>query len=315
MKAVVIEEYGGKEVLKEKEVSRPKAGKNQVVVKEYATSINPIDWKLREGYLKQMVDWEFPIILGWDVAGIVAEVGEGVTDFKVGDEVFARPETTRFGTYAEYTLVDAPLLARKPKEISFEEAASIPLAGLTAWQALFDYAKLKAGEKILIQAGAGGVGSLAVQFAKNAGAYVIATASAGNHQLVKELGADEIIEYKTTDFADVLTDIDVVFDTVGGEVQQKSVKVLKAETGRLVSIVGVDEKAEVMAKEKKVNIMDAWLKPNGKQLTEIGDLLAAGKVKAVIGETFPMSEKGVYAAHSLSETHHAVGKIVLTVSN
>lgn len=310
MKAVVIEQYGGKEVLKEKEVATPKPGKNQVVVKEYATSINPIDWKLREGYLKQMMDWEFPIILGWDVAGVISEVGEEVTDFKVGDEVFARPETTRFGTYAEYTLVDSHLLAKKPREISFEEAASIPLAGLTAWQALFDHAKLQAGEKVLIHAGAGGVGSLAIQFAKHAGAYVITTASERNHQLVKDLGADEVIDYKTTDFVDVLSDIDVVFDTMGGDVQRKSLQVLRTGKGRLVSIVGLED--EEYAKEKGIKAESIWLEPSGQELQEIADLLADGSVKAIVGETFPFSEKGLYDAHALSETHHAVGKIVIT---
>ncbi|EUJ26188.1 Zinc-type alcohol dehydrogenase-like protein SA1988 [Listeria grayi] len=310
MKAVVIEQYGGKEVLKEKEVATPKPGKNQVVVKEYATSINPIDWKLREGYLKQMMDWEFPIILGWDVAGVISEVGEEVTDFKVGDEVFARPETTRFGTYAEYTLVDSHLLAKKPREISFEEAASIPLAGLTAWQALFDHAKLQAGEKVLIHAGAGGVGSLAIQFAKHAGAYVITTASERNHQLVKDLGADEVIDYKTTDFVDVLSDIDVVFDTMGGDVQRKSLQVLRTGKGRLVSIVGLED--EEYAKEKGIKAESIWLEPNGQELQEIADLLADGSVKAIVGETFPFSEKDLYDAHALSETHHAVGKIVIT---
>ncbi|EUJ29566.1 zinc-dependent alcohol dehydrogenase [Listeria cornellensis FSL F6-0969] len=249
MKAVVIENYGGKEELKEAEVATPKAGAGQVVVEMKATSINPIDWKLREGYLKQMMDWPFPIILGWDAAGVISEVGADVTDWKVGDKVFARPETTRFGTYAEYALIDAPLLAKIPDNVSFDEAASIPLAGLTAWQALFDHANLQAGEKVLIHAGAGGVGTLAIQLAKNAGAHVITTASEKNAAFLKELGADEVIDYKTTNFADVLTDVDVVFDTMGGDIQKDSFKVLKEKTGRLISIVS--EPDQEIAKEKK----------------------------------------------------------------
>ncbi|MBC1603134.1 NADP-dependent oxidoreductase [Listeria rocourtiae] len=310
MKAVVIENYGGKEELKEAEVAMPKAGAGQVVIEMKATSINPIDWKLREGYLKQMMDWPFPIILGWDAAGVISEVGEDVTDWKIGDKVFARPETTRFGTYAEYALIDAPLLAKIPDNVSFDEAASIPLAGLTAWQALFDHANLQAGEKVLIHAGAGGVGTLAIQLAKNAGAYVITTASKKNAAFLKELGADEVIDYKTTNFAEVLTDIDVVFDTMGGDIQKDSFRVLKDNTGRLISIVGAPD--EELAKAKNVVAKSIWLVPSGEQLQAFAELMAAGKVKAVVGATFPFSAKGVYDAHALSETHHAKGKIVIS---
>lgn len=169
MKAVVINQYGSKDELIEQDVTLPELKEHQVLVKEHATSINPIDWKLREGYLKQMFDWPFPIILGWDVAGVITEVGSGVTDWKVGDKVFARPETTRFGTYAEETIVDDTLLAKIPENVSFEEAAAVPLAGLTALQALFDHGKLQKGEKVLIHAGAGGVGTYAIQLAKQAG--------------------------------------------------------------------------------------------------------------------------------------------------
>ncbi|MBC2179741.1 NADP-dependent oxidoreductase [Listeria booriae] len=309
MKAVIIENYGGKEELKDAVVADPKAGAGQVVVQLKATSINPIDWKLREGYLKQMMDWPFPIILGWDAAGIISEVGADVTDWQVGDKVFARPETTRFGTYAEYTVVDAPLLAKIPDNVSFEEAASIPLAGLTAWQALFDHGSLQVGEKVLIHAGAGGVGTLAIQLAKNAGAYVVTTASEKNAAFLKELGADEIIDYRTTNFADVLTDIDLVFDTMGGDIQKDSFQVLKEGTGRLISIVS--EPDQDLAKAKNILAKSIWLQPNGEQLQKIADLMASGKVKAIVGETFPFSAKGVYDAHALSETHHAKGKIVV----
>ena len=252
-RAVVINEYGGKEKLAEAKVSLPELGADQVLVKVAATSINPIDWKLREGYLKQMFPWSFPIILGWDVAGEIVEVGQKVKDYHVGDRIFARPETTRFGTYADYTIVDSNLLAPVPESIAFTEAAAVPLAGLTALQALFDHGSLKAGEKVLIHAGAGGVGTYAIQLAKNAGAYVITTASPRNHELVKKLGADEVIDYHTA----------------------------------------------------------IWLRTNGEQLSELAKLMADGKLVSVIGETFPLTRQGVYDAHALSETHHAVGKIVL----
>lgn len=310
MKAVVINRYGGKEELHEVQVEKPVPGPHQVIVKLSATSVNPIDWKLREGFLKQMFDWPFPIILGWDAAGIITEVGEQAAGWKRGDRVFARPATTRFGTYAEYTAVDDDLLARIPENISFAEAASVPLAGLTAWQALFDHADLKSGEKVLIHAGAGGVGSLAVQFAKARGAYVIATAGAENSDFLKSLGADEVIDYHTAHFENVLSNIDVVFDTMGGEIQKASFKVLKKGTGRLVSITNAPDRT--LAEHYGVSAVSIWLKENGKQLSEIAGLLASGKVKAVVGSEFSFSEQGIKEAHALSETHHARGKIVIT---
>lgn len=307
-RAVVINEYGGKEKLAEAKVSLPELGADQVLVKVAATSINPIDWKLREGYLKQMFPWSFPIILGWDVAGEIVEVGQKVKDYHVGDRIFARPETTRFGTYADYTIVDSNLLAPVPESIAFTEAAAVPLAGLTALQALFDHGSLKAGEKVLIHAGAGGVGTYAIQLAKNAGAYVITTASPRNHELVKKLGADEVIDYHTTDFEEVLTDIDLVFDTMGGEIQKKSFSVLK-EHGRLISVLSIED--ETLAATKQIEAKAIWLRTNGEQLSELAKLMVDGKLVSVIGETFPLTRQGVYDAHALSETHHAVGKIVL----
>lgn len=310
MKAIVIEQYGDKDQLKQMEVPNPVPGEHQVVVKLKATSINPIDWKLRAGYLKGMMDWEFPIILGWDAAGIITEVGSAVTEWKIGDKVFARPETTRFGTYAEYTLVDDHLLAPLPPAISYQEAASVPLAGLTAWQALFDHGQLKAGEKVLIHAGAGGVGSLAIQLAKNAQAHVITTASAQNAEFLKSLGADEVIDYKSTNFAEVLSDIDLVFDTMGEQIQQDSFKVLKRDTGRLISIVSQPD--EDTAREMNVTAKSIWLQPDGKQLQEFGQLMEQRKVNAIVGTEIPFSEEGLRKAHELSETHHAKGKIVIT---
>ena len=312
MKAIVIENYGGKEELKEMQIDRPKASAKQVVVEVKATSINPIDWKLREGYLQQMMDWAFPIILGWDVAGVISEVGEEVIDWKVGDKVFARPETTRFGTYAEYTVVDQKLLAKIPTNISFEEAAAVPLAGLTAWQGLFNHGKLKKGETVLIHAGAGGVGTYAIQLAKSIGAKVITTASKKNHDLLIELGADQVIDYKTENFVELLDGIDLVLDTMGGEVQKDSFKILKPKAGRMISIVGLAD--EEFRKQFDVAFESIWLEPNGQELSEIADLMESGKVKSIIGAKFPLNEKGIYDAHELSETHHAIGKIVI-VSN
>lgn len=310
MKAVVINQYGSKEELVEQEVNKPSAEPNQVVVKLEATSINPIDWKLREGYLKEMFDWEFPIILGWDVAGVITEIGLNVTKWKVGDRVFSRPETTRFGTYAEYTAVDEQLLAKLPDSISYEEAAAVPLAGLTAWQALFTHGDLKEGETVLIHAGAGGVGIYAIQLAKYAGAHVVTTASEKNHELLYSLGADQVIDYKKENFEEILKDIDLVFDTMGGEVAENSYKVLKPNIGRLITIVG--EPNHDMAKSHNVSAKGIWLQPDGDQLQRMANLMEQKKIKSIVGATFPFSRQGIYDAHALSETHHAVGKIVIT---
>ncbi|MCP1427135.1 NADP-dependent oxidoreductase [Paenibacillus sp. FSL M7-0656] len=310
MKAVVINQYGSKEELVEQEVNKPRAEANQVVVKLEATSINPIDWKLREGYLKEMYDWEFPIILGWDVAGVITEIGSNVTKWKVGDRVFSRPDTTRFGSYAEYTAVDEHLLAKLPDSISYEEAGAVPLAGLTAWQVLFTHGDLKEGETVLIHAGAGGVGMYAIQLAKHAGAHVITTASEKNHELLYSLGADQVIDYKTENFEEILKDIDLVFDTMGGEVAENSYKVLKPYTGRLITIVG--EPNHDTAKSHNVLAKGIWLQPDGDQLQRMADLMEENKIKSIVGATFPFSRQGIYDAHALSETHHAVGKIVIT---
>ncbi|HLR60641.1 MAG TPA: NADP-dependent oxidoreductase [Pseudogracilibacillus sp.] len=309
MKAIVINQYGGAEELVEKELSKPNIEANQVLIEMHATSINPIDWKIRAGYMKDGMDFDFPLILGWDAAGVVSEVGKEVANFKVGDEVFARPAMSN-GTYAEYVAVEEELVALKPKSVSFEEAASVPLAGLTAWQCLVDYGHIKQGNKVLIHAGSGGVGSFAIQIAKSFGAYVISTASGKNEAFLKELGVDEFINYETTDFIDVVNDVDLVVDTMGGEILDESLEVVK-EGGRLVSTAGQPDAEK--AKAKKVTADSMWLNPNGKQLAELGDLMEKGKVKVHIGETYPLTQAGLRKAHELSETHHAKGKIVIKI--
>ncbi|WP_280771980.1 NADP-dependent oxidoreductase [Salipaludibacillus daqingensis] len=310
MKAIVINEYGSKELLHEQELPQPKIAEDQVLVETYATSINPIDWKLREGYLKQMFDFSFPIILGWDVAGVIVEVGNNVKNFKVGDEVFARPATTNDGTYAEYTTVDENRLALKPTNLSFEEAASIPLAGLTAWQCLVDETGVKKGSNVLIHAGAGGVGSLAIQIAKHFGAFVATTASEKNESYVKELGADKVINYRTQQFEDELKDFDIVVDTMGGDILDRSFQVLKPG-GKLVSMAGQPD--QELAKKHEVEASFYWLSENAEQLAELGDLLEKGIVKPQVGHVFGFSEDQLQEAHGLSETHHAKGKIVIKV--
>ncbi|MFL8938296.1 NADP-dependent oxidoreductase [Rossellomorea oryzaecorticis] len=311
MRAIVIDQYGDKDVLNKREVEQPEIGDNQILLSNRATSINPIDWKVREGYLKDMLPFDFPIILGWDAAGVVARKGKNVEGFEIGDRVFARPDTTNRGTYAEYVAVDDHLLAPIPESMSFEEAAAIPLAGLTAWQCLVDFSDIKEGDKVLIHAGSGGVGNFAIQIAKSFGAHVASTASGKNEEFVKSLGADQFINYKEEDFSEVLEDFDIVLDTMGGEVQSNSYKVLK-KGGKLVSIAEPPKEDE--AKEYGVEAGFLWLEPKGEQLKQLADLYEKGELKPVIGETFTFSEQGLKDAHALSETHHAKGKIVIKIS-
>lgn len=312
MKAIVIEEYGSADQLVEREVPTPEIKDNQVLVELHATSINPVDWKVREGYLKDNLPFQFPVILGWDAAGIIKEVGESVTGFSVGDSVFARPATNAFGTYAEYTAIDSNLLAHMPENVSFAEAASIPLVGETAWTALVEIAKIKEGDKVLIHAGAGGVGSLAIQIAKSFGATVAATASSDNEDYLKDLGIDVFIDYKKQDFESELDDYDIVFDTMGGEIQEKSFNVLK-KGGIIVSIT--NPPSEELAKTKEVRTGYFFLEPDGKRLAKLGELMKNNQLKATIGSQFPFTENGMREAHRLSETHHAKGKIVINIKS
>lgn len=310
MKAVRIHSYGGSDVLVYEDAPRPSIADDEILVRVHAAAINPVDWKIREGYLKQMLDHQLPVILGWDVSGIVEEVGSHVKDFQVGDAVYSRPDLTRNGAYAQYIAIRAAEVAAKPQSIDYIAAASVPLAGLTAWQALFDQANLSAGQTVLIHAAAGGVGTFAVQFAKWKGAHVIGTASSHNQDFLRELGIDQVIDYQQTRFEDVVKDVDVVFDTIGGEVQEHSWQVLK-KGGILVSIVSPPSK-ETAAKYG-VTEKYFFLQPNAAQLTEIAGLIDAGYVKTIVETVLPLNQ--VQQAHELSQSGHTRGKIVLQVAD
>ena len=227
MKAVRIHTYGGPEVLVYEEVPRPQPGQGEVLVRVEAAAVNPVDWKIREGYLREMLPHALPLIMGWDVSGVVEETGPGVTRFRAGDEVFSRPDLLRDGTYAEYVVIRETEVALKPGSVDHLHAAAIPLAGLTAWKSLIEAAGAAPGQRVLIHGAAGGVGSYAVQLAKWRGAHVTATASAPNLDYLRRLGADEIIDYRSVRFEDVTGDVDVVIDTIGGDTQQRSWQVLK----------------------------------------------------------------------------------------
>lgn len=237
MRAMVIDRYG-KVPMHLAEMPTPEIGEYEVLAEIHAASINPIDFKIRDGKVKLLVEYKMPLILGNDFSGVVAKVGAKVTRFKAGDEIYARPRKSKIGTFAEYIAIHEDDIALKPKNLNFEEAASIPLVGLTSYQALTDILQLKKGQKILIQAGAGGVGTFAIQLAKLMGATVATTASEAGANLVKSLGADEIINYKTEKFEEILKNYDAVFDTLGGEILEKSFGIIK-DGGKLVSVSGL----------------------------------------------------------------------------
>jgi NADPH:quinone reductase-like Zn-dependent oxidoreductase len=308
MKAVRIHSYGGPEVLVYEDAPRPQAGKGEVLVRVHATSINPVDWKIREGYAKDRLHHKLPLIPGWDVSGVVEAAGSGVKRLKKGDEVYGRPDVARDGAYAEYVAVPESLLALKPRTIDHIHAAGIPLAGMTAWQALFDAGGLSAGQRILIHAAAGGVGHLAVQLAKWKGAYVIGTASAQNHDFVRGLGADEAIDYRATPFEEAVHDVDVVFDPIGGDTQARSWKVLK-KGGILISIVSPPSAEEAGA--YGVRQAYVFMQPKLTQLQELAGLVDAGELRCAVETILPLSE--ARRAHELSQSGHARGKIVLDV--
>ncbi|MGH8522763.1 MAG: NADP-dependent oxidoreductase [Gammaproteobacteria bacterium] len=309
MKAVRIHVYGGPEVLKYEEAPRPKPGAGEVLIRVHAAGVNPVDWKIREGYFKGRVDHSLPLILGWDLSGVVEATGPGVAGLEEGEEVYSRPDIVRDGADAEYIVVRETEVALKPTSIDHIHAAAIPLAALTAWQSLFDAGGLSTGQKVLIHAAAGGVGSFAVQLAKWKGAHVIGTASIRNQDVVKNLGADETIDYRTTRFEEVIHEVDVVFDTIGGETQKRSWKVLK-KGGILVSIVGPPSAKEATA--HGVRQASVFVQPSAAQLTELAKLVDSGKLKAIVETVLPLSE--ARRAHELSQAGHTRGKIVLEVT-
>lgn len=308
MKAVVIEKYGSVDELKIKEMPMPEIGDGDLLVEVYAAGVNPIDWKVREGRRRDGLELKFPYIPDLDMAGIVKKVGSKVTRFQQGDEVFSRTDLARNGTYAEYVAVDETIVARKPENLTFEEAASIPLVGLTAWQALIDAAKMKTGEKVLIHAGSGGVGSFAIQLTKARGSHAATTCSTRNVDLVKSLGADVVIDYTKEEFSSLLRDYDIVLDTIGGDIYRKSFTVLK-KGGRVVSLL--DQPDEALAQKTGTKALYIFMRPNGKELDEIAGLLRERKIKPVVGTVLPLED--VRKAHELSASHHASGKIVLQV--
>jgi len=309
MKAVQINGFGDRSVLElNDDVTIPTPAANEVLIKVKSAAVNPVDWKIREGYLQPMLNHTLPLTLGWDVSGEVVDAGDKVNHLKVGDAVYSRPDIAKNGSYAEYMTVVADEVAIKPKSLSWQEAAGVPLAALTAWQSLYELAKLEAGERVLIHAGSGAVGQFAIQLAKLRGAYVYTTTSAKNTNLVLGLGADQAIDYHQEDFSE-LKDIDVVFDTIGGDTLANSWKTLK-KGGRLVSIV--DEPNEATATEHGVSAFFCFVQPNREQLEKLAEFADAGQLKVSIDSEFGLDE--VAKAHERSESGRAQGKIIINVS-
>jgi len=326
MKTIRIHKYGGPEVMHYEEAPRPRAKSDEVLIRVIAAGVNPADWKIREGYTKDFFIHKFPLILGWDSSGVVEEVGSGVSRFKKGDEVYSVSDFSRDGTYAKYVAVRESAIAFKPKSLHHVHAAAVPVAALTAWQALFDAAQLKTGQCVLVHAASGGVGHFAVQLAKWKGTHVIGTASKDNHGMLYQLGVDQAIDYTTQRFEDVARDVDVVIDPIAGETQERSWKVLK-RGGILVSLHqhASDKATKALGltggivplhqeKAKALGLRGAYVavKPNGAQLAKIAAVIDSGNLKPVVSRVLPLSE--ARRALNLSQSSHIRGKMVLRVN-
>ena len=332
MKAFVLDRYARKRALRLADVPIPELRDDEALVQVHAAGVNLLDSKVRDGEFKLILPYRLPLILGHDVAGVVVKVGPRVQQFKLGDEVYARPDDFRIGTFAEFVAVKEASLAFKPKGLTMEEAASIPLVALTAWQALVEKAKLQKGQKVFIQAGSGGVGSFAIQLAKHLGATVATTTSATNVELVKSLGADVVIDYKTQDFEDVLRDYDVVLNSQDGKTLEKSLRVLKGG-GKLISISGppdpefgkdigapwfvklvlrlLSSGIRRRAKSRGVSYSFLFMKANGNQLREITRLFDAGTIRPVMDRVFPFESTNEAMAYV--EAGRAKGKVVVKI--
>ena len=332
MKAFILDRYGSNDVVRAGEMPDPELHYHDVLVQIHAASVNPVDLKIRDGKLKLILPYRLPFILGNDLAGVVVRVGSGVRRFRPGDEVFARPDEDRIGAFAEFISIKEDAVAHKPKKLTMEEAASIPLIGLTAWQALVERANLKTGQKVLIHAGSGGVGTFAIQLAKHLGAIVATTTSTANVEWVKRLGADIVIDYKKDDFANILHDYDVVLDTLGGETLEKSVRVLKPG-GKLISIAGppdpdfakeigaswilrlamrvLSHRIRKGAKRHHVSYSFLFMRPSGDQLHEIGSLIDSGAIRPVVDRVFPF--ESTKEALAYVEKGRAKGKVIVKV--
>lgn len=332
MKAIVVARYG-KDGFRAAEVPEPKVGDNDVLVEVSAASINPLDKMVRNGEFKQLLKYKTPFVIGHDVAGVVTEVGARVRDFKAGDEVYARPRDLRIGTFAEYIAIDQNDVAPKPASLSLHEAAAVPLVALAAWQILVEQAQVKPGQKVLVHAGAGGLGSTVIQLAKHLGAHVATTASGTSEQLVRDLGADVVVDYTKQDFSQILSGYDLVLDSLGGENLMKSLTVLKPG-GLAIGVTGppdagfaeqlgapgpfklvmsfLSRKFRRAAKNLGVRYSFFFMRASGAQLRELAALYDAGHLRPVLDSTFPFNQALEALAYVESGKAKA-GKVVVTL--
>ena len=332
MKAYSISKYSKEDELQLVDAPKPEIQDNEVLVAIHAASINQLDAKLKNGEFKLLLPYKFPLILGHDVSGTIVGIGSQVRQFKMGDEVFARPADFSIGTFAEYIAINEKDLALKPKNISFEEAASMPLVALTVWQAFVEEAKLKKGQKVFIQAGSGGVGTIAIQLARHLGATVATTTSSHNFELVKSLGADIAIDYKTQDFETILKDYDLVLNSQDEKTLEKSLRILKPG-GKVISISGppdtafakekglswfmktaiyfLSRKISRQAKKLGVDYSFLFMQANGKQLSEIGKLVEAGVIRPVVDKVFMFEQMN--EAMSYVSSGRAKGKVIVKI--
>ena len=332
MKAFLLDSYGGADHVRAGDVPEPELRAGDVMIQVHAAGVNPVDARIREGDFKAFLRYRLPIVLGCDVAGVVVGVGANVRRFTVGDEVYARPGDQRIGAFAEKIAIDEDEVARKPHKLTMEEAASIPLVGLTAWQALVERADLQRGQKVLIHAGSGGVGTFAIQLAKHLGATVATTTSTANVDLVKKLGADVVIDYKKEDFADKLRDYDVVLNSLDKATLERSLRVLKPG-GRLISISGPPNAAfartlglswilrtimsalsygiRVKAKRRGVQYSFLFMRADGNQLAKITSLIDRGIIRPVVDRIFPFA--ATTDAMAYVEEGRAKGKVVVSM--
>jgi NADPH:quinone reductase-like Zn-dependent oxidoreductase len=333
MKAFIVDRYGGADNVRFGETAEPEVGDDDVLVQVHATSVNPLDVKIRDGEFKVILPFRLPFVLGNDVAGVVVRVGSRVREFGPGDEVYARPNQNRIGTFAEFISVKEDDLALKPEKLTMAEAAAVPLAGLTAWQALVERANLRRGQKVLVQAGSGGVGTFAIQLAKHLGATVATTTSTANIDLVTSLGADIVIDYRKDDFEEVLHDYDVVLHSLDEGTLKKSLRVLKPG-GKLISISGPPDPAFAKslgspwmlrpitrllsyrvrreAKRRRVSYSFLFMRADGDQLREISSLIDSGIIRPALDRVFPF--ESTKEAMAYVESGRARGKVVVTVS-
>ncbi|MFD9304113.1 NADP-dependent oxidoreductase [Streptomyces sp. NPDC060048] len=333
MKTFVIERYGDEAVVRAGEMSDPLVGADDVLVRIHAASVNPLDLKIRGGDLKAVLPYRLPLILGNDLAGVVVQVGQAVTRFAVGDEVYARPDKARIGTFAELIAVRQDDVALKPATLTMEEAASLPLVALTAWQALVERARTRPGQKVLVHAGSGGLGTIAVQLAKQLGAHVATTASTANVGLMKELGADVVVDYKKQAFETLLHGYDVVLDTLGGDTLEKSLQVLKPG-GQVISVAGPPDAAFARelganailrlamsalslrtrhrAKRRGVTYSFLFMRASGDQLRKLTPLIEAGKIRPVVDRVFPFEETRE-AMEYVEKGRAKAGKVVIAM--